>query len=292
MVNQSKNKFTMKTKYGAAIAPVFILAGAYVAWSYIGRRMGKKKEDDTNDNRNSKNGALEGNGAKVKNLGKEGLSGGIRSKGARKTLSKSVSLGAIHGGKIALQRLLDFHSYRPNASSLENTEDEFDTLLSKEHPDFVSLQRAVLKMEVSGKEAKGVEMLKKALEKATKEGNVHEAYEIEMLLVEMLIYTGNIQKASKCKCLGDELITDARSPLYKAIIQFLQGDPEEQVLNSFNKFREIQSSFRMTDERPEDRPEDDEIHRKALTFEEFKSIMESLKQEVQEGSKKNSTSKS
>lgn len=45
-----------------------------------------------------------------------------------------------------------------------------------------------MKMEMSGKEAKGVELLKKALEKARKEGKGHEAYEIEMLLVEMLIY--------------------------------------------------------------------------------------------------------
>lgn len=45
-----------------------------------------------------------------------------------------------------------------------------------------------MKMEMSGKEAKGVEILKKALEKAKAEGKGHEAYEIEMLLVEMLIY--------------------------------------------------------------------------------------------------------
>ena len=45
-----------------------------------------------------------------------------------------------------------------------------------------------MKMEMSGKEAKGVEILKRALEKARKEERGHEAYEIEMLLVEMLIY--------------------------------------------------------------------------------------------------------
>lgn len=45
-----------------------------------------------------------------------------------------------------------------------------------------------MKMEMSGKEAKGVEILKKALDKAKAEGKGHEAYEIEMLLVEMLIY--------------------------------------------------------------------------------------------------------
>lgn len=50
------------------------------------------------------------------------------------------------------------------------------------------LQRDIVKMEMSGKEAKGVEILKRALEKARGEEKGHEAYEIEMLLVEMLIY--------------------------------------------------------------------------------------------------------
>ena len=41
---------------------------------------------------------------------------------------------------------------------------------------------------MSGKEAEAVEMLKKAVKDAEKDGKTHEAYELEMLLVEMLIY--------------------------------------------------------------------------------------------------------
>lgn len=41
---------------------------------------------------------------------------------------------------------------------------------------------------MSGKEDEAVEMLRKAYEDAEKQGKIHEAYELEMLLVEMLIY--------------------------------------------------------------------------------------------------------
>jgi len=41
---------------------------------------------------------------------------------------------------------------------------------------------------MSGKEDEAVKMLQKACEDAEKDGKTHEAYELEMLLVEMLIY--------------------------------------------------------------------------------------------------------
>lgn len=41
---------------------------------------------------------------------------------------------------------------------------------------------------MSGKEDEAVEMLREAWEKAERDGKTHEAYELEMLLVEMLIY--------------------------------------------------------------------------------------------------------
>ncbi|CAF1818846.1 unnamed protein product [Brassica oleracea] len=205
MVNRSKNRFTMKTKYGAAVAPVFVLAGAYVAWNYINHRLWRKKDD--NNGRDIRKG-IHNSISKETSL--------KRRRKDQKTLSRSVSMGAIRGGKVALQRLLDLHSYHLDTSSLVNAEIEFESLLSKEKPDFGLLQRDIVKMEMSGKEAKGVEILKKALEKAKAEGKGHEAYEIEMLLVEMLIYMGNIEEASKCKCLEDDFITDARRPLYQA----------------------------------------------------------------------------
>lgn len=131
----------MKTKYGAAVAPVFVLAGAYVGWSYINRRLWKKKDDNSGrDSQNStgKSVAERRRDNNVKNIGKEASS--ERRGRDQKTFSRSVSMGAIRGGKLALQRLLDLHSYRVDTSSLVNAEIEFESLLSKETPDFGLLQ--------------------------------------------------------------------------------------------------------------------------------------------------------
>ncbi|CAH8264720.1 unnamed protein product [Arabidopsis lyrata] len=274
MVNQSKNKFSMKTKYGAALAPVFLLAGAYVAWNYINHGLWRKKDDKNSHRDIRKRVSEQRRDGNAKNMGKEASSGRDE-----RTLSKSVSMGAIRGGKLALQRLLDLHSYRVDTSSLANAEIEFEALLSKENPDFGLLQRDIVKMEMSGKEANGVELLKKALEKARKEGKGHEAYEIEMLLVEMLIYLGNIEEASKCKCLEDEVITDARRPLYQSIIHYLRGDPMKQVEETFNRFRDIQIGLQWPGS-------SEECEIEQVTFDEFKKVMESLKQEIEDGNKR------
>ncbi|KAG7573602.1 hypothetical protein ISN44_As09g018760 [Arabidopsis suecica] len=274
MVNQSKNKFSMKTKYGAAVAPVFLLAGAYVAWNYINHGLWRKKDDKNSRRDIRKRVSEQRRDGNAKNMGKEASSGRDE-----RSLSKSVSMGAIRGGKLALQRLLDLHSYRVDTSSLANAEIEFEALLSNENPDFGLLQRDIVKMEMSGKEAKGVELLKKALVKTRKEGKGHEAYEIEMLLVEMLIYLGNIEEASKCKCLEDEVITDARRPLYQTIIHYLRGDPMKQVEETFNRFREIQIGLQWPGS-------SEECEIEQVTFDEFKKVMESLKQEIEDGNKR------
>ncbi|XP_013747388.2 uncharacterized protein LOC106450286 [Brassica napus] len=268
MVNRSKNRFTMKTKYGAAVAPVFFLAGAYVAWNYINHRLWRKKDD--NNGRDIRKG-IHNSTSKETSL--------ARRRKDQKTLSRSVSMGAIRGGKVALQRLLDLHSYHLDTSSLVNAEIEFESLLSRERPDFGLLQRDIVKMEMSGKEAKGVEILKKALDKAKAEGKGHEAYEIEMLLVEMLIYMGNIEEASKCKCLEDDFITDARRPLYQTIIYYFRGDPWKQVEEAFNRFREIQMGLQWPGN-----SEESESHE--ITLDEFKKVMESLKHEIEDSKKR------
>ncbi|CAN7061826.1 unnamed protein product [Brassica rapa subsp. trilocularis] len=272
----------MKTKYGAVVLPVFALAGVYVAWEYIYHRLWRKNNENTDipDSKNSIRKSLveKRRDDNVKNTSKEASS--RRSGRAQNTLSRSVSMGAIRGGKLASKRLLDLHSYSADTSSLANAEIEFESLLSKENPDFELLQRDIVKMETSGKEAKGVEILKKALEKARKEERGHEAYEIEMLLVEMLIYLGNIEEALKCKCLEDEVITDARRPFYQAshiaIIQYLSGHPEKQVEETFNRFREIQIGLQWPGSSSE------ECETREVTLDEFKKVLESLKQKIQD----------
>lgn len=50
------------------------------------------------------------------------------------------------------------------------------------------LKSIIAKLEMSGKEIEAVKILENAITKAQNEGKCHEAYETEMLLVEMLIY--------------------------------------------------------------------------------------------------------
>lgn len=50
------------------------------------------------------------------------------------------------------------------------------------------LQQAAEKLEMSGSEDSAVEVLERAVEKAENANKPHEVYEIEMFLVEMLIY--------------------------------------------------------------------------------------------------------
>jgi hypothetical protein len=50
------------------------------------------------------------------------------------------------------------------------------------------LKQTLAKLEMSGSENSAVEILEKAVRKANNSNKPHEAYEIEMFLVEMLIY--------------------------------------------------------------------------------------------------------
>ncbi|KAL5839097.1 hypothetical protein ACOSQ4_011705 [Xanthoceras sorbifolium] len=54
------------------------------------------------------------------------------------------------------------------------------------------------------------------------------AYNVEMALVEILIYQGRYEEASNCNCLKDEqrIPSDGRFPLYKAIICTMLNDKE------------------------------------------------------------------
>ncbi|KAM3700809.1 hypothetical protein ACB098_05G125300 [Castanea mollissima] len=122
--------------------------------------------------------------------------------------SKTLNLATLHGGKLAYQKLVDYHDAQVDAEALRRAETELDRLLEEEQLDFYMLQRAVAKLEMSGKEEHAVEKLEKALEKMKKENKQLEAYETDMLLVEMLIYKAIIhimldrptgkQEAKKC----------------------------------------------------------------------------------------------
>lgn len=194
---------TIKTKYGAIFVagmPIIICVVICYAWAY-------------------KNGAWERKGK------------------GRPAYMRSMSIGLLHGGHLALQRLVDYHEAQ---AELDKTEKKLEKLLADHHLHFRQLESTVAKLEMSRKEAAAVKALKSAMEKAQREGKAHEEYEIGMLLVEMLIYKGDWNEALSYKCLKDEKISDARRPLYKAIIYILLGECEEaeSCWEEFNMIRE------------------------------------------------------
>nr|KYP46848.1 hypothetical protein KK1_031551 [Cajanus cajan] len=157
--------------------------------------------------------------------------------------TRSFIIREIHSGNPVLDRLIDddFKQARVNPSALNNADKLLKEHLQQEFLDLISLQRNAAKLEMSAKEDEAEKILRDALKNATSKNKPQESYEIEMLLVEMLIYKGgksDLEKALKCKCLEDDSLKDARRPLYKAIIYKMQGNTKE-AENCWNEFIEV-----------------------------------------------------
>ncbi|XVE88378.1 hypothetical protein DITRI_Ditri19aG0065100 [Diplodiscus trichospermus] len=189
------------------------------------------------------------------------------SRKTKRSPARSMSIAAIHGGKLALERLVDYQNYRGKTIRTDADIKELETLLGKEQPNFNELQRVLARLEMSRREDEAIKVLEKALEKAQKAGKSHEAYEIEMLLAEVYIYKGDVQKASKCKCLVEERVSDARPPLYNAIIS-LMSQKEQDALEHWKSFKEIQHITIPPSFHPEE-------------FNEFKNAVNHLKQDIE-----------
>ncbi|XP_061352449.1 uncharacterized protein LOC133297342 [Gastrolobium bilobum] len=179
--------------------------------------------------------------------------------------TRSWIIREIHSGKLVLDRLVEgFNKAQVNPATLANTENVLKALLEEELLDLIKLQQTVAKLEMSGREDSAVKILEEAAKKAYDAKKPHEAYEIEMLLVEMLIYKGELDKASKCKCLKDESIKDARRPLYKAIIYKMlvdtkeRNEKEKKAKECWEEFVEVQD------------PQLKEVYLSQTNFEAFK----------------------
>lgn len=235
------NSFTGKSRHGAVAvilaAPIVIIAGTYMVFRRA-KHACKRKNDGV--------------------------------------FARSMSIGALHGGILALERLTYYHQARADAASLNTAESELKVLLAEEQPDFKKLQSIVAKLEMSGKEAFAVEILERAVDKARKDKKPHEAYEIEMLLVEMLIYKGDYKKALTCECLSDEAITDARRPLFKAIIHIMLEHPKEEATKCWEEFTEVRTLFQY----PPSSQEDGQSQQGSTSFNEFENFVKVLKQNI------------
>ncbi|XP_015065154.1 uncharacterized protein LOC107010387 [Solanum pennellii] len=202
-----------------------------------------------------------------------------KNKKLKKVLTRSMSIGLLHGGELALKRLIDYHKAKADFISLNSAETDLDALLNEEQPHFKKLQRCIAKMEMSGKESQAV----RKLENAIKNAEPHKAYEFEMQLVETLIYQGEYSKALRCKCLDEKLITDARRPLYKAIIHISLGSRrnEEEAINYWKEFKQIKEDFK----RP-GKVKDAQLLKIGAEFDKFKSVVISLKEDIKEVNRK------
>ncbi|GMJ14197.1 hypothetical protein like AT2G34530 [Hibiscus trionum] len=158
-----------------------------------------------------------------------------------RNLPRSMSMAAIHGGKLALDRLVGYQNIRAEQPTQDVDDiNRLETLVQNEQPNFKEIQQVLGRLEMGRREDEAIKLLKKALKKAQKKGKPNEAYEIGMLLAEMFIYKGDVQKALKCKCLTEEGVSDARPSLYKAIIS-LMDQKEEEALQHWQNFKETQN---------------------------------------------------
>lgn len=101
-----KSNITMTTRYGAAVIPFVIIGGALIAFTYLNSKRRRNVKP--------------------------------------RVLKRSVSLAAIHGGKLALQRLIEYHEARADATKLDISTSEFTDLIERQRPDFLELQVIIL----------------------------------------------------------------------------------------------------------------------------------------------------
>ncbi|KAL4198811.1 hypothetical protein AMTRI_Chr03g47890 [Amborella trichopoda] len=196
--------------------------------------------------------------------------------GKKLKYQRSLSMASLHGGRLALQRLVMAHHAKFNPNVLAAATEQFMELLKEDLPNITELQSLASILEMSGKEEEVIRMLREALQRVRKEGRALETHELEMLLVEMLIYEGHYKEALDCKCLYEKNISDARRPLYMAIIHIILET--QQVAEVYWKeFKEIRRVLRG----PSESSVHDQMSEMTSTFEKFCAIVESLKQEIE-----------
>ncbi|XP_062094711.1 uncharacterized protein LOC133800699 [Humulus lupulus] len=210
---------------------------------------------------------------------------------AKKTpiYKRSTSLALLHGGELALKRLVEYHEARVDVNKLGSADCELKLKILDKMPNFSELGGVISKLEMKGREDNAITILKEELQKAQADKRMHEAYEIEMLLVEMLIYKGDYEAAKCCKCLCDENVTDARRPLYLAIIAMASEPPKkEEAERYWKKFVELKTEFSFQPMFRESM-EESGIIKISTCFEEFQKVVKKLVQDINKARLRNKT---
>ncbi|KAI9124260.1 hypothetical protein K1719_005560 [Acacia pycnantha] len=164
-----------------------------------------------------------------------------RSKEKRMLLS-SKSLAELYGGDLVWRRLKD---HKAALAIIPRSSDQITDLKSlldvdEQHLDLHNIQRVVEKLEKVGRD-EGLRILKSAhVQHSDKSFLLHE---IELALVELLIYQGNPEEALKYECLDYQRNQfDARPPLFKAIIHGMLGRWGE-AANYWDDFVDVRDSL-------------------------------------------------
>ncbi|XP_028764305.1 uncharacterized protein LOC114722442 [Neltuma alba] len=168
----------------------------------------------------------------------------LRGSKQKPVLHRSGSIASLYGGDLALKRLDDYNAAISIPYVLERSDLVLKGLLEEEHLDLKKLQTVTARLEMAGKEEEGVRLLNEAKTKNARLEKSHHVYEIEMLLLEMLIYMGQLDEAQKCDCIKHKKIIafDARRPLFKALIYEMRQN-EEKAKSNWDKFVELRQDI-------------------------------------------------
>lgn len=204
----------------------------------------------------------------------------IKEKNYHRVFTRSMSMGALHGGKPAMKRLLQYHKMRATPKNKDKYLKKLEEKINSVRPNFLKIQGIVAKLEMIGQEDKAIELLKRAEKKAKENSLPHQEYEYQMLLVEALIYKGNFAEAEMVPCLNNDDTSDVRRPLYKAIIQLLLRNTQK-AEEEWEEFKNMRNQYLF----PPD-VKDSQFYALLNDFEQFKQVVHLLKQEIFEKKKK------
>ncbi|KAK4259211.1 hypothetical protein QN277_005565 [Acacia crassicarpa] len=160
----------------------------------------------------------------------------------KEIVDKRRSLARVYTGDVALKRLKDFNNN--NKASTDTTQRlnlVLKDLLGEQRLDLNRLQSVIARMDMAGMGDEGVKLLSEAAKMRKAEASKSpDSYEIQMLLVEMLIYKGRPDEALQFECLkSPQKPLDARPPLFKAILYGMRNEWEkaERFWNEFVNVR-------------------------------------------------------
>lgn len=217
---------------------------------------------------------------------------------------RSLTMEGLRCGNLSLEVLLEVKKARLGPQSLIGAESEFYKVLWTDRIELHDLKRLARKLEMGGKEDAAVAMLKE-FRKAYENDRSHENYEIDLVLVEMLIYRGDYKVARdlciKVRKLFEEEFaspfppeetvhitrpTNVKIEFYQAVTSALLGETDKAKVHweEFMKMtREGYGAVGPTvweDGPPNEPIMDGNVHNHILSFEQFEDHILVLKEEI------------